>query len=248
MWLASRQARHVTRHRARVPDEFAEKIGLQSHQRAADYTVERMKLSVTRRVFDAMVLIAFTLLGGLQMINGFLISIIPNDFWRQILLLGSVLLISGALQLPFSLWKQFRLEQKFGFNRMTLGLFVSDTIKGLLVSVVLGLPLAAVTLWLMAASGPLWWLWAWMVWVAFNAFILFVFPTWIARFSINLRHWTIPNWPIASTIWRCAATLPSRGYLSWTAPSAQPMAMPISPGLANHAGLFFRYPAGQTEP
>jgi STE24 endopeptidase len=127
-----------------------------------------------------MVLIAFTLLGGLQMINGFLISIIPNDFWRQILLLGSVLLISGALQLPFSLWKQFRLEQKFGFNRMTLGLFVSDTIKGLLVSVVLGLPLAAVTLWLMAASGPLWWLWAWMVWVAFNAFILFVFPTWIA--------------------------------------------------------------------
>src|SRR5690606_33349022 len=180
LWLASRQARHVMRHRARVPDEFAEKIGLQSHQRAADYTVERMKLSVTRRVFDAMVLIAFTLLGGLQMINGFLISIIPNDFWRQILLLGSVLLISGALQLPFSLWKQFRLEQKFGFNRMTLGLFVSDTIKGLLVSVVLGLPLAAVTLWLMAASGPLWWLWAWMVWVAFNAFILFVFPTWIA--------------------------------------------------------------------
>jgi len=180
LWLASRQARHVTRHRARVPDEFAEKIGLQSHQRAADYTVERMKLSVTRRVFDAMVLIAFTLLGGLQMINGFLISIIPNDFWRQILLLGSALLISGALQLPFSLWKQFRLEQKFGFNRMTLGLFVSDTIKGLLVSVVLGLPLAAVTLWLMAASGPLWWLWAWMVWVAFNAFILFVFPTWIA--------------------------------------------------------------------
>ncbi|MGO1767274.1 MAG: M48 family peptidase, partial [Advenella sp.] len=97
LWLASRQARHVTRHRARVPDEFAEKIGLHSHQRAADYTVERMKLSMTRRVFDAMVLIAFTLLGGLQLINEFLINTVPGDFWRQILLLGTVLLISGAL-------------------------------------------------------------------------------------------------------------------------------------------------------
>src|SRR5690606_31897167 len=144
LWLASRQARHVTRYRGQVPDEFAEKIGLRSHQRAADYTVERMKLSVTRRVFDAMVLIAFTLLGGLEAINAFLISVIPNDFWRQLLLLGSVLLISGALQLPFSLWKQFKLEQKFGFNRMTRGLLISVTLKGLLVSVVLTVLLASV--------------------------------------------------------------------------------------------------------
>ena len=179
-WLASRQARHVALHREQVPVEFAEKISLRSHQRAADYTVERMKLAVTQRVFDAMVLIAFTLLGGLQAINNGLLYLVGSDFWRQLLLLGSVLFISGLLHLPFSLWKQFKLEQKFGFNRMTLGLFISDTIKGLLVSVVLGLPLAAVTLWLMSAAGPFWWVWAWLVWVVFNAFLLFIFPTWIA--------------------------------------------------------------------
>ena len=180
VWLSSRQIRYVSAHRPEVPNEFAEKISLRSHQRAADYTVERMKLGMIEWVFDAFILIAFTLLGGLQLIDIFLQKQFTGELWRQLALLASVSIITGLLHLPFSLWRQFKLEAKFGFNRMTLKLFISDSIKGIAVSLVLGLPLMAAILWLMAEAGNAWWLWAWALWVGFNVLILYLYPTFIA--------------------------------------------------------------------
>lgn len=180
LWLSSRQIRHVSQHRNAVPAEFSEKISLRSHQRAADYTIERMKLGMTEWIFDAMILIGFTLLGGLHLLDIFLQQQFSGDMWRQLALLASVGIITGLLHLPFSLWRQFKLEAKYGFNRMTFKLFISDTIKGIIVSLILGLPLMAAILWLMAEAGNAWWLWAWALWVGFNILILYLYPTFIA--------------------------------------------------------------------
>lgn len=180
MWLASRQIRHVAQHRDQVPAEFSSRIGLNSHQRAADYTIARAKLGIVERFYDAAILIGLTLLGGLQSLDLFVAQLTSNDFTRQLLLLGAVVLLFGVLGLPFTLWRQFKLEARFGFNRMTPGLFVADTAKGLLVALVLGVPLAAAILWLMGTAGAYWWLWAWGLWTAFNLLLLLVYPMFIA--------------------------------------------------------------------
>ena len=180
LWLASRQIRHVARHRDQVPPEFAPRIGLASHQRAADYTMARVRLGMLERVYDAVLLVALTLLGGLQAIDLLVAQATSNDLLRQLLLLGCVALLLGLLGLPFTLWRQFKLEARFGFNRMTPGLFAADLAKGVLLALALGAPLAAVILWLMAQAGSLWWLWAWGVWTAFNLLLLFIYPTFIA--------------------------------------------------------------------
>lgn len=179
-WLAARQIRHVAQHRDRVPPEFSPRIGLASHQRAADYTAARVRLGMLERVYDAIILVGLTLLGGLQAIDLAVAQVTSHDLLRQLLLLGCVALILGALGLPFTLWRQFKLEARFGFNRMTPKLFVSDLLKGIMLSIVLGVPLAAAILWLMASAGTLWWVWAWAVWTAFNLLLLFIFPTFIA--------------------------------------------------------------------
>ena len=179
-WLATRQIRHVARHRDQVPPEFSPRIGLTSHQRAADYTAARVRLGMLERVYDAIILIALTLLGGLQAIDLAVAQVTSHDLLRQLLLLGSVALLLGVLGLPFTLWRQFKLEARFGFNRMTPGLFVSDMLKGIFIALVLGIPLTAAILWLMASAGDLWWVWAWGLWTVFNLLLLFIFPTFIA--------------------------------------------------------------------
>jgi len=179
-WLAKRQIAHVVAHRDRVPEAFVEKIRIQSHQRAADYTVGRTKLRMLAGLFDVVVLLWLTLGGGLAWIDAQLMTLVSNDLWRQVALIACVVVLLGALQLPFTIYRQFKLEEKFGFNRMTPRLFVIDTLKGLILAAVLGLPLLLLILWLMQAAGTFWWLWAWGSWAAFNLLIMLIFPTWIA--------------------------------------------------------------------
>nr|WP_144639065.1 M48 family metallopeptidase [Bordetella genomosp. 13] len=193
LWLASRQIRHVARHRDEVPAEFAPRIGLYSHQRAADYTVARVRLGMIERVYDAAILVCLTLLGGLQWIDTGLGRLTGSDMLRQLLLLFSVFGLLGLLGLPFTLWRQFRLEGRFGFNRMTPGLFVSDAAKGIAVALALGVPLAATILWLMAEAGAYWWLWAWGLWTAFNLLLLFIYPTFIAPLFNKFTPLTDPE-------------------------------------------------------
>ena len=179
-WLASRQIRHVAGHRDAVPAPFAERVSLAAHQRAADYTVAKARVGLLETAFGAAVLLGWTLLGGLDLLNRTLLEALGPGMLQQLALLGAFAAISGALDLPFSLYQTFVVEQRFGFNKMTWKLWLADLAKGTLLGAAIGLPIAALILWLMGAAGPWWWLWAWGVWMAFNLLLLVVYPTFIA--------------------------------------------------------------------
>jgi STE24 endopeptidase len=179
-WLASRQLRHVLAHRSAVPAEFAEKIPLAAHQKAADYTIARTKYGLLTLMINTLVLIGFTLLGGLQWLSLQIFQITGPGMVYQLALLAGFALISGLIDLPFDYYKQFGLEQRFGFNKMSKGLFFGDLIKGSLLGAAIGLPLAWVVLTLMNQTGDLWWLYTWVVWSAFQLLMMVLFPTVIA--------------------------------------------------------------------
>lgn len=179
-WLGSRQIRHVARHRAAVPAAFAAQIDLTAHQKAADYTIVKTRLSLLSATLGAVVLLGWTLLGGLNTLNLALLSAIGPGLWQQIALVAAFSVIGGLIGLPLSWWATFGVEARFGFNRSSLGLWVSDGVKSALVGAAVGLPLLAVVLWLMGAAGSAWWLWAWGLWMAFNLLMLVIYPTVIA--------------------------------------------------------------------
>jgi STE24 endopeptidase len=180
LWLASRQIRFVAAHRGAVPAQFTATIPLAAHQRAADYTVARTRLGMIEIVLGAVVLIALTLLGGVQALDLGISDVIGRDYVGQIALIGAVLAISGVVELPLDYYRQFVVEERFGFNRMTKRIFIMDRIKGLLIGAAFGIPLLFVVLWLMKQAGSLWWLWTWAVWVAFQMLVLVLYPTFIA--------------------------------------------------------------------
>lgn len=179
-WLARRQIRYVLQHRDTVPAEFSERIGLHSHQRAADYTAARTQLQMIERVVEAAVLLGLTLLGGLQFLDIHLARLIDSEILRQLALVGSVLAILGVVGLPFTIWRTFRLEARYGFNRMTPRLFIHDTLKILALTLILGTPLLAGILWTMGHAGTDWAWWAWGLWITFNLLILWLYPSFIA--------------------------------------------------------------------
>lgn len=180
LWLASRQVRFVAAHRSAVPPQFAATIPLAAHQRAADYTVARTRLGMIEIVLSAVVLIALTLLGGVQAIDLGISDLIGRDYVGQIALVAAVLAVSGIVELPLDYYLQFVIEERFGFNLMTRRIFFADRIKGLLIGALFGIPLLFVVLWLMKQAGSLWWLWTWVVWVAFQMLVLVLYPTFIA--------------------------------------------------------------------
>ena len=156
LWLARRQIAHVAAHRAAVPAAFAARIGLAAHQKAADYTMAKQRLGIVETVVDAIVLVALTFGGGLALVFGWTERMDIAPLWRDVLLLIAIAIVGGIVSLPFSWWHTFRIEERFGFNRTTLKLWLTDIVKGLLVAIVLGLPLIIIALWLMANAGTLW--------------------------------------------------------------------------------------------
>jgi STE24 endopeptidase len=180
LWLARRHAAHVAAHRDAVPAAFADRVSLASHQKAADYTLERTRFGVVEAIFDAAVLLALTLGGVLAALVGWTGALPASGLWQDLALIVAVAFAGGALALPFSWWRSFVIEARFGFNRMTTALWLADLAKATLLAAALGLPLAALALWLMRAAGPLWWLWVWVVWVAFQFLLLALYPTVIA--------------------------------------------------------------------
>lgn len=179
-WLANRQIRHVLRHRAGVPAEFAPKVPLAAHQKAADYTVAKTRLGIAAMLWGGVVLIGFTLLGGLQALSMALLGVTGPGMAHQMALVVAFVVISSLLDLPFDWYRQFVLEERFGFNKMTPGLWLADMAKGVLIGAVIGLPLLWVVLALMEKSGDLWWLWAWCVWSGFQLLMMVLYPTVIA--------------------------------------------------------------------
>ena len=179
-WLASRQIRHVAQHRSSVPEAFATRISLDAHQKAADYTITKARLSLLEMALGAAVLMGWTLLGGLDALNQALLGALGGGMWQQLALLAAFVVISAAIDLPVTLYQTFVIEQRFGFNKMTPALWLADLAKSALVGTLIGLPVAALILWLMGAAGPLWWLWAWCFWMGFNLLLMVIYPTFIA--------------------------------------------------------------------
>lgn len=180
LWLATRQVRHVAGHRNQVPVAFADSVDLPSHQKAADYTVAKMRLNMLSGAWSAALLLGWTLLGGLHALNQALLDLMGNGLAQQLALLACFGLIGTLLDLPLDAWRTFRLEQSFGFNKATPGLWWGDQAKGLALAVVIGLPLAALVLWIMHEAPQTWWLWGWGVWLTVNMLTMVVYPTLIA--------------------------------------------------------------------
>ena len=179
VWLALRQIRHVQAHRNTVPQQFADRVELAAHQKAADYSTVRTRFGLILLAVETLVLLTYTFGGGLQALHEFWTARLDGLYYG-VALIFSATLISSLIDLPFSLYTQFVIEERFGFNRMTLKLFCLDLIKQTALGLVIGTPVLLAVLWLMAQMGSLWWLYVWLFWCGFNLLILFVYPTWIA--------------------------------------------------------------------
>ncbi|MSQ18684.1 MAG: M48 family peptidase [Betaproteobacteria bacterium] len=181
LWLSRRQIQHVLHHRQTVPTDFAITITLDQHQKAADYTIARTRLAMLDTLVGVAMVCAFTVAGGLQwLIDGWSGRFDAEGFAHGLALIGSVAVITGLTDLPFSLYRTFGIEARFGFNRMTIGLYIADAMKQLALAALLGIPLLLVVLWVMAKMGEAWWLWTWLIWMGFNLLMLALYPTVIA--------------------------------------------------------------------
>lgn len=180
LWLLLRQMRHVWTHRDATPSAFAEVIPLEEHRKAAAYTLAKARLGLLHLAVEAGLLLAFTLGGGIQALHEGLSGAIASPLLAGAALLLALAFISGAVELPLGLWRQFRIETRFGFNRQTLGGYLADLAKQVLLSLAIGAPLLLLVLWLMGIMGDTWWLWVWGVWMGFNLLVLALYPTVIA--------------------------------------------------------------------
>lgn len=179
-WLLRRHALHVLAHREQVPEAFCDRVSAEEHQKAADYTAAKVRLAGLELPFGALVLLGWTLGGGIAWLQGQVTALGLVGMWAGVGLILGVMLISGLIELPFSLWRTFRLEARFGFNRITPLLFVRDLGVQLLLSLALGVPLIWVVLRLMEGAGEWWWLWTWVVWIGFSLTLTWAYPTLIA--------------------------------------------------------------------
>ncbi|MDX8386139.1 MAG: M48 family metallopeptidase [Gallionella sp.] len=180
LWLARRHLSHIAAHRSAVPDVFRENIDLENHQKAADYTSTKTRFAILSGLFDVVVLLAFTLGGGIQYFADLSSAWFGTPILQGMAAIVSVMLLSSVLEIPFNLYRTFVIEARYGFNKMTLGLYFKDALKGMLIGALLGMPLLFGVLWLMDRMGEYWWLYVWLVWMAFNLLILFLYPTFIA--------------------------------------------------------------------
>jgi STE24 endopeptidase len=187
LWLGSRQLAAVRAHRDRVPDLFAGQIVLTDQQRAADYTAARVGLGRWATLYEALIKLLMTIGGGLAALDALVRHVNLSEPWAGTLVVLCVLLFLQLLGLPFALWRTFRIEARFGFNRISPGLFALDLAKRLLLGLILGGPLILATLALMEKAGAWWWLWAWLVWLAATLGLTWAAPRFIAplfnRFS-----------------------------------------------------------------
>jgi len=181
IWLAARQVRHVRAHRGAVPGTFAGTIPLSAHQKAADYTVARVRVGMVDVLIGAGMLLVLTLGGGVQWLADLWTGVFETGgLAHGVGLIASVAALLSLVELPITVYRIFVIEARFGFNRTTLGLFLADLGRQTLLGILLGIPLVTLVLWLMARMGEWWWIYVWLAWVGFNVLILVIYPTLIA--------------------------------------------------------------------
>jgi len=180
MWLAWRHLRHIRAHRSTVPAEFVDQIALDAHQRAADYSGAKTGLAIVRTLVDSGVVLLLTFGGVLQALDAWAATWARGDILRGAALIGSFAILTSLIDLPFSWYRTFAIETRFGFNKMTPLMWLADLGKGAALSIAFGLPLLLAVLWLMSRMGHWWWLYVWIVWVGFSVFMMAIYPAFIA--------------------------------------------------------------------
>ena len=207
--LSVRHIRHITANRDAVPDEFADKIPLDAHRKAADYTCAKTRVRLLDLAVSSVLVLIWTLGGGLDLLDSVIRPYQLSTLWTGTVFILAVLLISSLLDLPLSLYRTFRLEQRFGFNRMTLKLFINDLLKNALLALLIGTPLIMLVLWFMDNSGAWWWLYVWLTWFGFNLVMVWAYPALIAPLFNKFRP--LSNAELAE---RIAALLDRNGFTS----------------------------------
>lgn len=180
LWLSNRQTKAVSSNRPSVPDAFSEQITLEQHQKAADYTIAKLSVNKIELGYGALLLLAWTLCGGLEFIDTAVRTYEYSDIVRGLIVIFSIMFISAVIDLPFTLYRTFKIEQRFGFNRMTASQFIKDMITQTILTLVLAVPLVAAILWLMQGASPLWWVYVWAMLLSFGLLISWIYPTFIA--------------------------------------------------------------------
>ena len=179
-WLAKRQADYVAAHRSAVPDAFKDKVSLAAHQKAADYTLAKVRLGDIDGVLGIMVLLLLTVGGGINAAFDYWTAIISTPLLAGVAATATIFLILTVIEIPTSIYQTFVIEEKFGFNKNTANQFIKDQFMHLGLGAAIGLPLLALILWIMDNVGPLWWLWAWAIIMSFSLLMSWLYPTVIA--------------------------------------------------------------------
>ena len=180
LWLTKRQAKSIMINRDSVPDDFVAQITLEQHQKAADYTTAKLSINKTELIYGSALLLVWTLGGGLDWVDSFVRNYEQSEIITGLIVIFGVMFISAIIDLPFTLYRTFKIEQRFGFNRMTAVQFIKDMITQTILTLVLAVPLIAGILWLMQDASPLWWIYVWAVLLSFGLLISWIFPTYIA--------------------------------------------------------------------
>ncbi len=179
-WLMVRQRTHVSQYSTSVPEAFTNNISLEAHQKAASYTITKLKLSKVELLYGTAILLVWTFGGGLNLLDQFWLSNIGENLWYSVAVMISFIILGTLIDLPFSIYRTFVVEEKFGFNKMNARLFVKDSLTGITVNLVIVTPLLWVMLWLMQSAGELWWIYVWLVLISFMLLMMFIYPTVIA--------------------------------------------------------------------
>lgn len=180
LWLSNRQSNAIAQNRGAVPTAFSEQISLEQHQKAADYTSAKLLINKIELVYGAILLLAWTLGGGLELIDTYIRSFAYNEITTGLVVIFAIMIISAFIDLPFTLYRTFKIEQRFGFNRMTALQFIKDMVMQTLLTLVLAVPLVAAILWLMEGASPFWWIYVWATLLGFGLLISWIYPTFIA--------------------------------------------------------------------
>jgi STE24 endopeptidase len=180
LWLARRHVQHIRAHRSAVPTEFADQIALEAHQKAADYSGVKTRFTMTRTLVDSGVLLILTFGGALQLLDNWAAHWFSGEILHGVALIALFAVASSLIDLPFGWYRTFNVEARFGFNKMTPGMWLADLAKSAAIGAAFGLPLLLAVLWLMSKMGHWWWLYVWLVWVGFSAFVMAIYPAFIA--------------------------------------------------------------------
>jgi STE24 endopeptidase len=186
-WLAQRQLAYIRLHQNAVPKAFAAKISLAEHQHAATYTSVTTRFAQRMLLVETVILLFWTLGGGLEWLDQSWRSLAWPELWTGVAVLISFGILSTIIELPSSFYSTFKIEAQFGFNKTTLGLFITDLLKSMILTLIIGIPLLTLILWLMAHAGNWWWLSVWIVWISFSLFMMWAYPTWIAPLFNKFR-------------------------------------------------------------